>query len=69
MIVGSLSPGQNLKKIRTKHKMTQEVISEVLKVSKSYYSKLEGDFKPPSYRFLYEVKKKFKGTDMNKFFY
>ncbi|HLR43063.1 MAG TPA: helix-turn-helix transcriptional regulator [Pseudogracilibacillus sp.] len=66
--MGSLSPGEHLKNIRSKYGLTQKEISEVLGVSKSYYTKLEGEFKKPSYKFLCKVKQSFKEIDMNKFF-
>lgn len=57
-----------LKKIRNKRKMTQKEMAEKIGVSISYYSKIEGGFKEPSYQFLKKLYANFEGLDMNLFF-
>ncbi|WP_218672704.1 helix-turn-helix domain-containing protein [Oceanobacillus timonensis] len=59
----------HLKAFRKIHKLSQKDIADKVGVSVSFYSKIEGGFKYPSYQFLKKLKETFGDeVDMNDFF-
>ncbi|HBG7381053.1 TPA: helix-turn-helix transcriptional regulator, partial [Clostridioides difficile] len=48
--------------------LTQKQLAERIGISKSYYSKIEGNFKKPGRGFLEKFKNTFPNEDMNIFF-
>ncbi|WP_445667620.1 helix-turn-helix domain-containing protein [Oceanobacillus sp. FSL K6-0251] len=60
---------KKLKQLRNDLQLSQTEMAEKIGVSISYYSKIEGDFKEPSYQFLKKLKASFGSkVDMNNFF-
>ncbi|MBM7631130.1 helix-turn-helix domain-containing protein [Geomicrobium sediminis] len=60
---------QHLKEIRKRQGLSQEGMAMQIGVSISYYEKVEGGFKNPSFQFLVKLKKSFgEKVDLNKFF-
>lgn len=55
--------------LRKKNELSQEEMAEKIGISISYYSKVEGGFKPPSYQLLIKLRRVFgEEVDMNDFF-
>ncbi|EGT4969104.1 TPA: helix-turn-helix transcriptional regulator [Clostridioides difficile] len=59
---------KELSKFRKKLGLTQKQLAERIGISKSYYSKIEGNFKKPGRGFLEKFKNTFPNEDMNIFF-
>lgn len=57
-----------LKEYREKLGITQLEMTKELNISFSYYSKIEGGFKNPSYNFVCKLKNRFKDFDTNIFY-
>ena len=59
---------KGLAKFREKKCKTQTEMAELIGVSKSYYRKVEGGFKKPSYNFIKKFKAAFPGENIDIFF-
>lgn len=56
-------------KFRLAKKLTQKEIARRIGVSESYYSKIEGGYKLPSFRFLKRLKAAFPDADIDELFF
>lgn len=67
--MGDMKPMSHLENLRKDIRLTQNDMASKIGVSVSYYTKVEGGFKEPSYQFLKKVKKTFgEKANMNLFF-
>ncbi|MGX8791704.1 helix-turn-helix domain-containing protein [Oceanobacillus sp. M60] len=67
--MGEKQSPNHLKTFRTQLGLSQKDMADKVGVSISFYSKIEGRFKYPSYRFLKKFKEAFGDeVDMNEFF-
>lgn len=57
-----------MKSFRKEQGVTQVEMAELIKVSVSNYTKVEGGFKNPSFNFIKKLKDVFPDIDANKFF-
>ncbi|SJZ89236.1 Helix-turn-helix domain-containing protein [Pilibacter termitis] len=57
-----------LKQFRKEKKLSQQEMAEILSISVSHYSKLEGGFVFPSFHLIKKIKEKFHDFNTNNLF-
>jgi transcriptional regulator with XRE-family HTH domain len=58
-----------LQEFRIEKGYSQEEISKILGISKSYYCKIESNVRNPSYEFIKKFKASFKNADVDELFF
>lgn len=59
---------KSLAEFRKKKNLTRKEMAELLEVSESYYRKVEGGFRKPSYNFIRKFKAAFPDENIDIFF-
>lgn len=60
---------EELKKFRESYSLTQREMAERIGVSSSFYEKIEGQHKKPSFNFVSKFTKAFPSADVGKLFF
>lgn len=70
VLIGGAKLNKNLlMEFRKSKNMTIDEIASIIKVSSSYYQKIETGQRNPSYNFIKKFKKKFREIDVDKIFF